>query len=128
MVRDNRGGELAGATVRAVNQGGGGSGRAVTGADGSYTIADLAPGLYTVSVTLIGLRTVPHKDVRVTAGAATTVDVTLEPVTLAAVTVTAMLREQNLATVPISIAAPTEQALRLRGADNIEAIAANVAG
>src|SRR5206468_6064846 len=85
MVRDNRGGELAGATVRAVNQGGGGSGRAVTGADGSYTIADLAPGLYTVSVTLIGLRTVPHKDVRVTAGAATTVDVTLEPATLAAV-------------------------------------------
>ena len=128
VVRDNRGGALAGATVRAVNQGGGGSGRAVTGADGSYTITDLAPGFYTVSVALIGLRTLPHKDVRVTAGAATTVDFALEPLTLAAVTVTAMLREQNLATVPISIAAPTEQALRLRGAENIEEVAANVAG
>ncbi len=128
VVRDNRGGVLAGATVRAVNQGGGGSSRAVTGGDGSYTIADVAPGLYTVSVALIGLRTLPHKDVRVTAGAATTVDFTLEPVPLAAVTVTAMLREQNLAAVPISIAAPTAQALQLRGADNIEAVADNVAG
>src|SRR5881296_857037 len=47
---------------------------------------------------------------------------------LEAVTVTAMKREEQLIDVPLSIAAPTEQALRLRGVENIEAVAANVAG
>src|SRR5207247_1452230 len=45
-----------------------------------------------------------------------------------AVTVTAMLREQQLKDVPFSVAAPTAQALITRGADNIETVAANVAG
>ena len=81
VVHDNHGGALAGATVRAANQGTGGSGRGITGADGSYTIADLAPGVYTVSVALIGLRTLSHKDVQVAAGASATVDFVLEPLT-----------------------------------------------
>src|SRR5204863_453667 len=55
-------------------------------------------------------------------------DLVLQPVTLEAVTVTAMLREQELKDVPFSVAAATAQVLRSRGADNIEAIAANVAG
>ena len=55
-------------------------------------------------------------------------DFVLEPLPLQAVVVTATLREQELADVPFSIAAPTARQLRERGAENIEAIAANVAG
>src|SRR4029077_7380425 len=40
----------------------------------------------------------------------------------------AMLREHQPKDVPFSVAAPTAQALITRGADNIETIAANVAG
>ncbi|HVT58019.1 MAG TPA: TonB-dependent receptor [Thermoanaerobaculia bacterium] len=44
------------------------------------------------------------------------------------ITVTARKREETLQDVPFSIAAPTEDMLRSRGAENIEGIAANVAG
>jgi iron complex outermembrane recepter protein len=128
VVRGSGGVAMSGATVRATNQGTGASSRTTTAADGSYTISDLAPGAYTVSASLPGVRSVPQKDVRVAAGATVSLDLVLQPVTLEAVTVTAMLREQELAEVPFSVAAPTAGALRTRGADNIEAIAANVAG
>src|SRR5205823_5089803 len=68
------------------------------------------------------------KDVRVAAGAAVSLDLVLQPLTLEAVTVTAMLREQDVKEVPFSVAAATADVLRARGADNIEAIAANVPG
>src|SRR5947207_10809746 len=42
--------------------------------------------------------------------------------------VTARKREETVQDVPISVAAPTESQLRDRGAENIEDIAANVAG
>jgi iron complex outermembrane recepter protein len=44
------------------------------------------------------------------------------------ITVTARKREETLQDVPFSVAAPTEEVLRSRGVDNIEGIAANVAG
>src|SRR5436190_1533354 len=44
------------------------------------------------------------------------------------VTVTARKREEQIEEIPISVAAPTEAELRDRGADDIEDIAANVAG
>ena len=44
------------------------------------------------------------------------------------VTVTARKREENLQAVPFSIVAPTQQALRNRGARSLEDISANVAG
>lgn len=125
-VRDASGGALSGATIRAA--GTSGSRRATSGADGSYAFANLAPGTYTVSASLPGLRTQSQQNVQVGAGAEATVDFVMQALQLEAVTVTAMRREQELTQVPISIAAPTEQALRLRGAENIEAIAANVAG
>ncbi len=128
VVRSAGGGAMSGATVRATNQRTGASSRTTTAADGRYTVADLVPGAYTVSASLPGVRSVPQKDVRVAAGATVSLDLVLQPVTLEAVTVTAMLREQELKDVPFSIAAPTAQVLRARGADNIEAIAANVAG
>jgi len=45
------------------------------------------------------------------------------------ITVTAQKQgEQNVKDVPFSVAAPTDEVLRSRGADNIEGVAANVAG
>ncbi len=125
-VRDASGDPLSGVTIRA--QGLTASRRATTGADGSYSIANLAPGTYAVSASLPGLRTQLQQSVQVAADAEAVVDFVMQGLELEAVTVTAMLREQRLAEVPFSIAAPTEQALRIRGADNIETIAANIAG
>jgi len=125
-VRDASGDALAGVTIRA--QGVGAARRATTAADGSYSIANLAPGAYAVSASMPGLRTQSQQGVQVAADAEAVVDFVMQAVQLEAVTVTAMLREQRLTDVPFSIAAPTEQALRLRGAENIEAVAANVAG
>ncbi len=125
-VRDASGDPVAGVTVRA--QSPAATGRATTAADGSYTIADLSPGSYLVTASLPGLRAQVRQNVVVRANSQTSLDIVMQAVELEAVTVTAMLREQKLADIPFSIAAPTEQALRLRGADNIETIAANVAG
>ena len=127
VVRDARGGAVSGATITVTNQATGVSHRTTTAADGGYAASDLAPGAYTVSASLVGARRVSQKDVQVGTGAVT-LDLVLQPFVLEAITVTAMLREQSLADVPLSIAAPSEQLLRSRGADNIEAIAANVAG
>jgi iron complex outermembrane receptor protein len=128
VVRDARGDASAGATVRVTNQGTGAASRTTTAADGRYTVSNLAPGAYTVAASLPGLRTQSQKDVQVAAGAAVSVDFVMQAVELEAITVTAMLREQELADVPFSVAAPTAQVLRDRGAENLEAIAANVAG
>src|SRR6266487_887496 len=125
-ARDASGDPVAGVTVRA--QGPVATGRATTGSDGSYTIADLSPGSYTVTASLPGLRAQVRQNVVVRANGETSVDFVMQAVELEAVTVTAMLREQKLADIPFSIAAPTEQALRLRGAENIEEVAQNVAG
>jgi len=126
-VKDASGTALSGVGVRATNQRTSAASRTTTGNDGSFTISGLAAGTYTVSASMPGLRTV-SQNVAVGADQSVSLDLVLQPVTLEAVTVTAMLREQELAKVPFSIAAPTEQTLRLRGAENIEGIAQNVAG
>src|SRR5256884_5736090 len=127
VVRGTGGLPMSGAAVRATNQRTSATSRTTTAADGRYPVADLAPGSYIVSASLPGLRTV-SKDVQVAAGATVSLDLVVQPITLEAVTVTAMLREQQLKDVPFSVAAPTAQALITRGADNIETVAANVAG
>src|SRR5213080_5046814 len=127
VVRGAGGIAMSGAAVRATNQRTSATSRTTTAADGSYTVSDLAPGSYIVSASLPGLRTV-SKNVQVAAGATVSLDLVVQPITLEAVTVTAMLREQQLKDVPFSVAAPTAQALITRGADNIETVAANVAG
>ena len=127
-VRDVHGTALAGASVRAVNQRTAVTSRATTAGDGSYAIANLPPGAYTVAASLPGLGAQLRKDVQVAAGGEASVDFVMQPVVLEAVTVTAMLREQEVKEVPFSVAAATAQVLRSRGANNIEAIAANVAG
>src|SRR5687767_11675422 len=126
VVRDANGVGREAATVRATNTATGATRTASTGPDGRYTVASLVPGTYTVTATLIGFRRATQTGVQISDE--TTVDLVLEPLPLQAVTVTATLREQELAEVPFSVAAPTARDLRERGAENIEAIAVNVAG
>ena len=126
VVRDAGGQTLQAAVVTARNAATGATRSATTNAGGRYAVTGLAPGSYTVTATLLGYRRVTRPDVVVPTTAA--VDFQLDPVPLQGVVVTATLREQELADVPFSIAAPTAQVLRERGAENLEAIAANVAG
>jgi iron complex outermembrane receptor protein len=126
-VRDARGAAVQAARVTATNNVTGATRSTTTAADGAYSVSGLAPGAYTVAASQFGFRRVARTDVQV-AGEAAAVDFVLEPLPLQAVVVTATLREQELADVPFSIAAPTATELRERGAENIEAIAANVAG
>ena len=125
-VRDERGPVLAGATVTAVHALTRFTSRTTTAGDGTYSLTGLAPGAYSLSVSQIGFRRQTRTDVQVEGEV--TVDFVLQPVSLQTVVVTATLREQELADVPFSIAAPTAQELRERGAETIEDIAANVAG
>src|SRR5260370_21301051 len=69
MVRDAGGVALSGATVAVRNQATGASKRTTSTADGRFTVSDLAPGGYTVSASMPGVRAL-RKDVQVTAGAA----------------------------------------------------------
>src|SRR5204863_5990648 len=115
------------ATVRATGAGGAVR-RTTTDAEGAYAIANLAPGTYSVSASVPGVRAQTKEGVQVAADAEAVVDFVLQPLEMEAITVTAMKREQEVIDVPLSIAAPTEQALRIRGVENIEQIAQNVAG
>lgn len=126
VVRDSSGGGIPGVTVVIANQATHATQTVVTSADGSYAAA-VPAGAYTLTVSLKGFGRQSRKDVQVGAGGGTA-DFSLEPRGEEEVTVTAMLREQNLADVPFSVAAPSEKDLRARGAENIEGVAANVAG
>jgi iron complex outermembrane recepter protein len=126
VVRDARGAAREAARITVTNNVTGATRSTTTAIDGAYSVSGLPPGVYTVSVSLFGFRRNVRTDVQVAGDAA--VDIVLEPLPLQAVVVTATLREQELADVPFSIAAPTASMLRERGAENIEAVAANVAG
>jgi iron complex outermembrane receptor protein len=125
-VRALRGDPLASARVTAVHNTTRATRTTTTAADGSYSITGLASGAYTVTATTFGYRRAASVVVQVPSSSPVNFDLELLP--LQAITVTATLREQEIADVPFSIAAPTASVLRDRGAESIEAIAANVAG
>ena len=125
-VRLSSGVPLASARVVVTSAANGVVQSALTSADGRYIVAGLADGLYSVTVRHVGYRRMTQSNIRVPASAP--VDFVLDILPLETVTVTATLREQELTDVPFSVAAPTASMLRERGADNIESIAANVAG
>ncbi len=127
-VRVASGAPVGGAPVTVANQETGASRTVRSSASGSYEAADLPAGLYTVSTDVQGFRRAVQKDQRLAAGGTLTVDFALEVKVAADVTVTAMKREDTVSNTPVSIAAPTEDVLRERGVDNIEGVAANVAG
>jgi len=126
VVRDAQGNAVPGVTVVVTNQVTHAAQTIVTGTDGGYS-ATVPTGVYTVAVSLKGFGKQTRKDLEVGAAGAAA-DFALEPRAEEEVTVTAMLREQNLQDVPFSIVAPTETDLRRAGADDIEDVAANVAG
>lgn len=128
VVQDVAGEEISGATVVARNRATGDSETTITAEDGRYTISGLAEGTYEVYATLAGRRQASPTVVRLGAGESATVDLTIQPLRMDDISVTAMLREQEMEDVPFSIAAPTADVLRRRGAQDIEAIAANVPG
>ena len=127
VVRDATGAALPGATVTLTPQPTGTARTATASADGSFT-ATVPPGVYTVTVSLRGFGRQVRSDVNVAAAAPVALEFALEPRLQEEVTVTAMLREQTVTDVPFSVAAPTEDELHKRGADDIEDVAANVAG
>lgn len=126
VLRDAAGQALSGARITATNAVTGATKGGTTAADGSFAVAGLTPGAYTVNVSLLGYRRTSRIDVQVSGD--TKLDLVAERLPLQDVVVTATLREQDLSKVPFSVAAPTAEVLRERGADNIEAVAANVAG
>ena len=127
VVRDQSGAGVPGATLTVTNQATGAVKTATSAADGSYAVS-LAPGVYSVTVSLKGFGRQTHKDLKLDAGATQTTDFALVTKLEEEVTVTALKRESTVREVPFSLAAPTEEVLRARGVDNIEAVAANVAG
>ena len=78
------------------------------------------PRACTVAATLAGFQRVVQV-VQVEAAGSIQLDFTLQPSLSQEVTVTATKREQTLLNVPFSVAAPTEEVLRARGVDDIEA-------
>jgi iron complex outermembrane receptor protein len=127
-VRDPGGVAAPGATITITNQDTLATRVVRSSSTGAYEATDLPPGLYTVSADFPGSRKVVQRDRRLAAGAALTVDFALELRVAEDVKVTAMKRDETVSKTPFSIAAPTEEVLRDRGVENIEDVAANVAG
>jgi iron complex outermembrane receptor protein len=113
--------------VAATNQGSGATSTATSSADGSYSLS-VAPGVYSVAASFKGLGRQARKNLKVDGSAALIVDFLLRAQREEQVAVTATRREEALIDVPFSVVAPTEQTMRSRGIESIEAVAANVAG
>src|SRR5437763_248329 len=127
VVKDSTGAVVPGATVT-VTGADGAKHEASTSPDGSYTVSGLPPGNYSVSAAHFGFRRMLQQSQAVATGGTLTVDCTLETNLSEAVTVTAMKREDVVRKVPFSLTATSEETLRVRGATNIEDVAANVGG
>jgi iron complex outermembrane receptor protein len=122
------GAPVGGAPITITNQETGVARIVRSSAAGAYVAANLPAGLYTVSADVQGFRKLVRKDQRLASDATLTIDFALEVKVAAEVTVTAMKREETVISTPVSIAAPTEAMLRESGVENIEEVAANVAG
>src|SRR6185295_11860442 len=123
VVRDTNGAAVPDATVT-VTGADGATHDAKTSPDGSYTVSGLPPGNYSVSASHIGFRTAVQQSQAVPAGGTLTVDLILGTNLSEEITVTAMKREDVVRKVPFSLTAPSGESLRVRGATNIEDVAA----
>ena len=126
VVRDVTGAGLPGVSATATNQATRATQTTTTDSSGNYSFT-LPPGAYSVTATLVGFRTVTQT-IEIGGGAARQLDLSLQPALSEVITVTATKREETVLDVPFSVAAPTEEMLRARGAENLEGVAANVGG
>lgn len=127
VVRDSSGAGIPGVSLTVTNQATGANVTAISAADGSYT-ASVPAGVYSVNASLKGFGRQTRKDLKVEAGGSVAVDFTLQAQREEEVTVTATKHEEAIGDVPFAVAAPTEQVMQSRGIENIEGVAANVAG
>lgn len=127
IVRDANGAAVGGATIIVTNQETSATRVVSSSAEGTYEATGLPPGLYTVAAEGRGFRQTTQANLQVAAGASVTADLTLEAGFQEAIKVTARKREETVHETPFSVAAPTEDILRERGAETIEDVAANVA-
>src|SRR5262249_35610898 len=77
-VSDAGGGAGGGASVTATNAGTGAQSKTTTGATGSYSLVELPPGMYTVSVEAAGFRRATTSEQRLIVASNLHVDVALE--------------------------------------------------
>ena len=126
VVRDATGAGIPGVTVTATSNSTKETRTSTTGNDGSYSI-NVPPGSYAVTAAVPGFRRTTL-EVEVPSGGSKPLDFSLETQLTEEVTVTATKREQTILEVPFSVAAPTEETLRMRGVQDIEGVAANVGG
>ncbi len=126
VVRDGTGAVLPGVILSATNQTTNAARSTTTVDDGSYTIS-LPAGTYSVTATLPGFRRTTQQ-IELAPGATPQLNFSLDVMLSESVTVTATKREEQLVDVPFSVAAPTAEALRQRGVENLEGVAANVGG
>jgi len=77
-VTDSAGGVIPGATVVVTNNATGAKSETVTSANGTYNVAALQAGTYTVSATLTGFKIAQNANVRVAIGVPATVNLMLE--------------------------------------------------
>lgn len=126
IVRDATGAGIPGVTVTVTSNSTKETRTATTGNDGSYSI-NVPPGSYAVTAAVPGFRRTTL-EVEVPSGGSKPLDFSLETQLTEEVTVTATKREQTILEVPFSVAAPTEETLRMRGVQDIEGVAANVGG
>jgi hypothetical protein len=77
-VVDKDGGVVPGATIVVKNKATGDSQTVVSNAQGAYSVPALSAGVYTVTVSLSGFKTVNHDDVRLVAATTANLSTTLE--------------------------------------------------
>jgi iron complex outermembrane receptor protein len=127
VVTDSLGAAVPGALLTITNQATGAAKTATSAADGSYAVS-VAPGAYSVAVSLRSFGKQTRSDLTLGAGATLTASFTLAAQLSEEVTVTSLKRDSTIHEVPFSLAAPTEEELLQRGVQDIEGVAANVAG
>jgi hypothetical protein len=112
-VIDTAGGAIPGAAVVVKNQSGV-SFEAVSNAEGLFNVPGLAPGVYTVTVSLTGFKTAVVPDVRLLPGTPATVKATLEVGQLTeTITVAASSELINTQTATVSSTLNSDQLLRM---------------
>jgi iron complex outermembrane recepter protein len=100
--------------------GGQGAQTAVTDEKGAYVIANLAPGTYQLTATLSGFAPAEPQQVKVLAGQAVTLDLTLRyPAFSEQVVVTSQKRAEPLQEVPMSITAVSSDTLEQQKVENL---------